>query len=139
MDAEIWRAIERGLTCDITTIGRKSGQARRVEIWYFVIEERVYITGTPGKRDWYANILANPDMVMHVKQGAQADLAAWAAIPITVEDERRRIMGEVIRRNSWFRSEGSQLEEWVAGSPLIALDFRNSPLSLPEYELRFTM
>lgn len=122
MNADIWRAIEGGLTCDITTIGRKSGQARRIEIWYFVIDGHVYITGTPGRRDWYANILANPSIVLHIKQGARADLTA-RAVPITDSGERRRIMGEVMRRNGWFRSEGSRLEDWVAGSPLIAVDF----------------
>jgi hypothetical protein len=64
-------------------------------------------------------------MLMHVQEGTRADIAAQA-IPITAEDERRRIMGEVMRRNRWFRNEGSRLDEWVAGSPLIALDFETA-------------
>jgi deazaflavin-dependent oxidoreductase (nitroreductase family) len=122
MELEIRRAIERGLTCDITTMGRKSGEPRRLEIWYFVVEGRVYITGTPGPRDWYANLLLDPRMTFHVKQGASADLPA-RAIPITDQAERRRIMGAVMRQNNWFASQQSSLDDWVAGSPLVEVRF----------------
>lgn len=122
MQAEIWRAIEAGLTCDITTTGRSSGLPRRIEIWYFVVDGRVYLTGTPGPRDWYANLLANPRLIFHVKQGARADLPALAT-PITDPAERRRIMGAVMAANTWFRAQPYNLEAWLAGSPLVELRF----------------
>jgi deazaflavin-dependent oxidoreductase (nitroreductase family) len=122
MDDRIRRALADGLTCDITTTGRVSGRPRRIEIWYFVVDERVYITGTPGPRDWYANLLAQPRLVFHVKEGARADLPA-RALPITDPTERRRIMGEVMRRNGWFRSQSYDLDTWVASSPLMAVEF----------------
>jgi deazaflavin-dependent oxidoreductase (nitroreductase family) len=120
MDPQIWAAIERGLTCDITTYGRKSGQPRRIEIWYFVIDGTVYISGTPGARDWYANVLAEPQLIFHVKHGAHADLPARAE-PIVDRAERRRIMALIMHANSYF--SGGDLESWVAGSPLIAVHF----------------
>lgn len=122
MNDAIQQAIKRGLTCDITTYGRKSGQARRIEIWYFVVDDRVYITGTPGPRDWVANLQANPAMIFHVKQGAQADLPARGT-PILDPQERRRVMGAVMAQNSWFRAQQFDLEAWVAGSPLVAVGF----------------
>ena len=122
LDDTIRRALAGGLTCDITTTGRTSGQPRRIEIWYFVVGERVYLTGTPGPRDWYANLLAQSRLVFHVKQGAQADLPA-RAVPITDPDERRRIIGEVMRGNSWFRSQSFDLDTWVASSPLVEVEF----------------
>ena len=48
------------LTIDITTTGRRSGQARRIEIWMLDVDGRFFITGTPGRRDWLANLLADP-------------------------------------------------------------------------------
>jgi deazaflavin-dependent oxidoreductase (nitroreductase family) len=120
MDKQIWAAIERGLTCDITTIGRKSGQPRRIEIWYFVVDGTVYISGTPGARDWYANVQANPQLIFHVKQGAHADLPARAE-PIREPVERRRIMARIMAANSYFA--GGDLAAWVADSPLIAVRF----------------
>src|SRR5262249_30636794 len=122
MDDSIRRVLARGLTCDITTTGRMSGKPRRIEIWYFLIDGQVYITGTPGPRDWYANLLAQPHFIFHIKEGARTDLRARAA-PITDPVERRRIIGEVMRGNGWFRSQRFDLDAWVAGSPLVAVEF----------------
>ena len=122
MDAAIWRAIERGLTCDITTTGRSSGLPRRIEIWYFVVDGRVYLTGTPGPRDWLANLQADPRMTFHVKEGARADLPARAVV-IDGPAERRRVMGAVMRGNAWFREQPFDLDAWVAGSPLAEVVF----------------
>lgn len=122
MDETIKSALQRGLTCDITTTGRRSGQPRRTEIWYFVIDGRVYITGTPGPRDWYANLLTEPRLTLHVKQGALADLPARAT-PITNPAERARLMAAIRQRNDWYVSEGHGLDAWVSGSPLVAIDF----------------
>jgi deazaflavin-dependent oxidoreductase (nitroreductase family) len=122
MDPAIRRAIEGGLTCDITTFGRKSGEPRRLEIWYFVVDGRVYISGTPGPRDWYANLGVNPRMIFHVKQGARADLPA-SAVLIDDRGERRRIMGAVMGQNSWFGAQPFSLDDWVAGSPLVEVVF----------------
>jgi deazaflavin-dependent oxidoreductase (nitroreductase family) len=117
---ELWRAIERGLTCDITTIGRTSGLPRRIEIWYFVIDGMVYISGTPGHRDWLENMRANPQFTFHVKQGARADLPAHGVV-IDDPDERRRVMARIMKANSYF--SGGSLEAWVAGSPLVRVEF----------------
>jgi deazaflavin-dependent oxidoreductase (nitroreductase family) len=122
MDETIKQALAHGLTCDITTTGRISGKPRRIEIWYFMVDGRVYITGTPGPRDWYANLLAQPRMVFHIKEGAQADLPGHAN-PITDPAERRRIMGAVMRNNSWFRTQSFDLDAWVARSPLVEVEF----------------
>jgi len=131
MDESIRRALANGLTCDITTTGRTSGKPRRIEIWYCVLEGRVYITGTPGPRDWYANLLAQPRLVFHVKEGAQADLPARAT-PITNPAERRRILGHAMRNNSWFMAQDYDLDAWVAASPLVAIEFGDANLDREE-------
>ena len=38
-------------TIDLTTFGRRSGLPRRIEIWWFQVDDRFVITGTPGRRD----------------------------------------------------------------------------------------
>ena len=118
MQELVRRALERGLTCEITTTGRRSGQPRRVEIWYFLVDGRVYLTGTPGPRDWLANLRVRPELVFHLKEGARADLAAQAVI-IDDTSERRRVMGAIMAGNSWFRTQPFDLEAWVAASPLV--------------------
>ncbi len=61
-------------------------------------------------------------MIFHVKEGAQADLPARAN-PITDMDERRRVLGAVMRSNSWFSAQSYDLDTWVAGSPLVEVEF----------------
>ena len=60
MDDQIRRALARGHLIDITTTGRKTGEPRRLEMWFHNLDGRIYITGTPGRRDWYANLVAEP-------------------------------------------------------------------------------
>jgi deazaflavin-dependent oxidoreductase (nitroreductase family) len=122
MDETTRRAIAHGLTCDITTMGRRSGAPRRIEIWYFVVGGAVYLTGTPGQRDWYANLAADPRLTFHVKEGARADLPATARL-IDDPGERRRVMGAVMAQNSWFTAQPYSLDDWVAGSPLVEVLF----------------
>ena len=38
--------------CDVSTVGRRSGRTRRVEIWYVVGAGRLVLTGTPETRHW---------------------------------------------------------------------------------------
>ena len=74
MDTTVKEVLERGGTVDITTIGRKSGLPRRTEIYFHQFDGKFYLTGRPGfKRDWVANIVANPEFTLHLKHGVTAD------------------------------------------------------------------
>jgi hypothetical protein len=74
MDKGLRQALARDRVIDITTTGRKSGQPRRIEIWFHRLDGRLFITGLPGHRSWYANLLANPAFTFHLKGSAKADL-----------------------------------------------------------------
>ncbi|HLF44401.1 MAG TPA: nitroreductase/quinone reductase family protein [Acidimicrobiia bacterium] len=74
-----WR---EGASPTITTTGRKTGLSRRVEIYFHQFDGDYYLTGRPGfKRDWEANIKANPDFTLHLKRGFTAD------VPVVGETE----------------------------------------------------
>jgi deazaflavin-dependent oxidoreductase (nitroreductase family) len=117
MDEQIRRALTADRVIDITTIGRRSGQPRRVEIWFHNLDGRLYITGTPGKRDWYANLLAQPRFTFHLKESVTADLPARAT-PVTDPALRRRIMARILEK---LGRPADDLEARVAGSPLVAV------------------
>jgi hypothetical protein len=120
MDEQVRYALEHGRTVDITTIGRTSGTPRRIEIWFHNIDGHIYITGTPGRRDWYANLRSNPNFTFHLKEGLQADLPARAVL---IEDvEAKRIILTRIR-DTIGRSD--DLETWVAQSPLVEVVFND--------------
>lgn len=52
IDDAIRHALETDRTIDITTIGRTSGQPRRIETWFYRVGDNIYLSGSPGKRDW---------------------------------------------------------------------------------------
>ena len=114
MDEQVKQALERDRTIDITTFGRKTGLPRRIEIWFHNLEGCLYITGLPGSRDWYANLVANPVFTFHLKESVQADLPARAT-PIVDEAQRRDILARITRNLGGQRD----LEAWVKGSPLV--------------------
>ena len=118
MNEQIRQALERGRVIDITTIGRMSGQPRRLEIWFHNLDGTIYITGTPGKRGWYANLLAQPAFTFHLKEGLIADLPAEAS-PITDPVERRRVFTRILGN----LGRSNDLAAWLAGSPLVSVTF----------------
>ena len=121
MDERIQRALENDRTIDITTTGRNSGQPRRIEIWMYRYDGRVFLSGSPGTRDWYANLVRQPEFTFHLKGSVQADLPAIAH-PITDEAERR----EVIRGIREDLGRGTEnLDDWIARSPLVEVEFRD--------------
>jgi len=117
MDDAVRRALERDRTVDITTRGRRSGEGQRIEIWFHNLDGRLYITGLPGRRDWYANLQAHAEFTFHLKESAVADLPARAR-PIVEPDERRAVLAAILGRLGRER----QLEEWVARSPLVEVE-----------------
>lgn len=115
---QIRDALARDRTIDITTIGRTSGRPRRLETWFHRLDDRYYMTGTPGRRDWYANLVANPDFTFHLKETTKADLPA-RAIPITDRAARRALLSRITATIG----ESHRLEEWIERSPLVEITF----------------
>jgi deazaflavin-dependent oxidoreductase (nitroreductase family) len=119
LEPALQRALSKPHRIDITTTGRRSGLPRRIELVFHVIDGAIVISGRPGRRDWYANLLANPAMTLHLTGGpVVADLPAIAR-PITEPEERRRVM-EAVTRN-WQAED--HFEIFYRRSPLIEVTF----------------
>ena len=114
MDSEIDHALKSDSLIDITTIGRKTGKPQKIEIVFHNLDGLLYISGRPGKRDWYANLVAKPQFTFHLKQSTQADIPA-RAVPITDEAARRQVMTKVVEK--WNQQD--KLEAFVQSSPLV--------------------
>ena len=112
-------ALRNDLTIDITTTGRRSGLPRRVEIWFLCVDGRFFITGTPGPRDWYANLLADPSFTFHLKESMTADLAA-TAVPVHDPAMRRHVVESAAAR--WYLTQ-VDLAEMVEHAPMIEVTF----------------
>ena len=123
MEPAVKEALDRGGIVDITTTGRRSGQARRIEIYLHQFDEVYYLTGRPGwKRDWVANIVAHPEFTVHLKRGITADVTVVGE-PEPDREERGRILFRALTEN-WGRDPGetrADLDRWIDQAPFIRL------------------
>jgi deazaflavin-dependent oxidoreductase (nitroreductase family) len=120
MDSAIENALKKDNLIDMTTTGSKSGKPHRIEIAFHNFDGKLYITGSPGKRDWYANLLANSHFTFHLKQSARADIPATAT-PITDEVTRREVLSKVVVK--WKKQ--NELEAFMQSSPLVEVRLDN--------------
>lgn len=99
-------------TIDLTTYGRKTGLPRRIEIWWFQVDGRFLITGTPGRRDWMANVRNDPRVIIHAN-----GLDIEARVELIEDPEFRR---HVFTRpsTSWYSTQ-EQLDQLVETAPMV--------------------
>ena len=124
MDSVVRAALRHGGVADITTIGRKTGLPRRIEIYFHHFDGELYLTGRPGpKRDWEANIEANPDFTLHLKRGVIADVEVRGA-PEPDRDERARILYRALTESWGSEPERvrAALDRWVDTAPFIRFE-----------------
>ena len=111
---DVRQALDQQQTVDITTTGRRSGRPRRIETWRYRAGGRFWLTGSPGRRDWYANLTVHPDITLHL---TDRDLPARGRL-VTDPDERARVLGEIVPDLTW----AGRLEDWLKGSPLVEIE-----------------
>jgi deazaflavin-dependent oxidoreductase (nitroreductase family) len=125
MDTSVKNALDRGGVVDITTVGARTGTHRRIEINFIHLDGSYYITGKPGfKRDWLANMKANPNFTVHLKHGLTADVSAEAE-EITNEDQRSEVLYRILTE-SWGNEPDKAkhiLPRWVEKAPLVEFTF----------------
>ena len=118
MDEATRSALHRSQVIDLTTTDRRTGRARRIEIFLHEEDGLLFISGMPRAdrtRDWIRNIEADPRVVIHLKGAVVADLPATARV-ITDPDERRPLIEAAARR--WRRTDVSTM---MQHSPLIVV------------------
>ena len=125
LEAEVRNALSIDMVVDITTVGRKSGEDRRIEIWCHLMDGKLYLAAAPGTRSWYANLAANPNVTLHLKDAVKADIAVQAR-PIVDSTERRDVFTRLAAQSAFRQGQGLDVETWLAGSKLVEL-VPNSP------------
>ena len=91
----------------LTTIGRKTGLPREIEIWFVEFDGKYFVLAEHGERaDWVKNIRANPRV--HVRLADQS----FDATARVLDKERDQVMYD----------QAQQLERekygWGAGLPI---------------------
>jgi hypothetical protein len=125
MNEEIKRALKEDRTIDIITTGAKSGLQRRTEIWFTNINGRIIICGTPyagtgkgqlARRDWLANLKANPEFTFCFKESISVELPA-RAVEVTDVEDRRYLMSAA--ETKWYRDQVDSIDDLVKHSPIV--------------------
>jgi deazaflavin-dependent oxidoreductase (nitroreductase family) len=66
LDDRTRRAVDRAWNCRLITVGRKSGEPRRVTIWFALDGDEVVLAGGPDGPHWYRNLKACEDVELQI-------------------------------------------------------------------------
>lgn len=112
-----------GPVCYVTTVGRVSGRAHRVDIWYLDRNDCVYLLSGYGARaDWVQNMLAQPAVTVEIPvigSTARTVVEAYVADVGPVDDELAIREAMDVRYHGW--SPGQPLSSWARESLLVRL------------------
>ena len=118
IDKNIIGLLRHDMGVDITTRGRKTSLARRIEIWAHYLQGRIFLASRPGRRSWYANLIDNPEFTIHIKEIKTINIPAIAN-PI-LEKENRHLALEIIQGGTEFQERKNMvIEDWVSGSCIV--------------------
>ncbi|MCO5221457.1 MAG: nitroreductase family deazaflavin-dependent oxidoreductase [Thermomicrobiales bacterium] len=101
----------------LTTIGRRTGEPHRIEIWFAVEDGVVYLlSGGRDRADWVRNLQANPDVSIELGTETFTGVAQVLS-PDSPEDRRaRELLVEKYRK-------GNELDDWGRTSLPVAIRF----------------
>ena len=117
MDESIQQALERDRTIDITTMGREN---RAVSPYRDLVPQcrgALVHYGDSRTSRLVCQPAGTPGFTFHLKQSVRTDLPARATA-ILDKAQRREIMATIHQKLSGKRD----LEAWVEGSPLVAVE-----------------
>ena len=117
-------ALARGGLVEITTRQRDTGRPRRAGVALHNVDRQLVLADRPGARAWYADLLADPTLTIHLEGlGVTADVPATAQ-PVTDWRRRRVLMERVMVKGFGFAPErvGRELDFWVTRSPLMLVE-----------------
>jgi deazaflavin-dependent oxidoreductase (nitroreductase family) len=99
--------LRRSFFIRTTMRGRRSGRPRTVETTYvWDGGTRLYLSGYPGRRDWVANMAANPDVMLHTVEGSRwYDVPAYARV---LRDRNERLQHLLAFIEHWASRMGRE-------------------------------
>lgn len=105
--------------CYLTTTGRVSGAPHRIEIWFALQGETIYLlSGGVDRSDWVRNLMISPEVVLELGDRRRSTRARLVE-PGTDEDAlARRLLFEK------YTARGStDLKDWAATALPVAIDW----------------
>jgi len=103
--------------CYVTTVGRRTGRAHQIEIWFAVRRTSLYLLAGDANSDWVRNMDADPRVTVRV-----GDLVYPArARRVSDEGEDSYARQNLAAKYQGWR-EGDELSDWARHALCIAID-----------------
>jgi deazaflavin-dependent oxidoreductase (nitroreductase family) len=103
--------------CYLTTRGRVTGRPHRIEIWFAIEKDTLYMLSGGGSRsDWVKNLLTTPAVTIELGAGRFVGQARIVAGP--AEDELAR----TLVHDKYAAGYGGDLSGWRRSALPIAVD-----------------
>jgi len=114
-----WSEFSGEQYCYLTTRGRVTGRAHRIEIWLAIDGETLYMLSGGGERsDWVKNLRRTPEVTIEIGSGRFAGRAHVVAD--AAEDEHAR----TLVHNKYASTYGDDLSDWRRSALPVAVDHR---------------
>src|SRR5436190_6421313 len=106
-DVPAWATFADEQFCYLTTVGRVSGRPHRIEIWFAIDGETLYMLSGGGERsDWVRNLRRDPAVAIEIGTGRFAGRAR--VVTDTAEDKRAR----ALVHGKYARNYAGDLSGW---------------------------
>ena len=103
--------------CYLTTLGRRSGRAHRIEIWFAVRDGTLYMLAGGGERsDWVRNLMVEPRVTIELGGRTLVAMARVLAAGTDEDALARRLLVEK------YSPRESNLEGWGRSALPVAFD-----------------
>ncbi len=114
-----WSSFADEQVCYLTTRGRVTGHARRIEIWFALEGATLYLlSGGRDRSDWVKNLRVSPKVTVELG----ASVFAGRARIVADDDEQERARALV--HDKYARSYGGDLSGWRRSALPVAVDLR---------------
>ncbi|MEX2420977.1 MAG: nitroreductase/quinone reductase family protein [Actinomycetota bacterium] len=105
--------------CYLTTTGRITGSPHRIEIWFAMADETVFLmAGDRDRSDWVRNLMVTPDVVLEIGDRKRTTRARIVDDGTDEDVAARRLMLE-----KYSDRDGGDLSIWGRTSLVVAIDW----------------
>jgi deazaflavin-dependent oxidoreductase (nitroreductase family) len=115
---ETWSPFADEQYCYLTTIGRVTGRPHRIEIWFAIEQDTLYmLSGGADRSDWVRNLRRDPAVTVEI--GTRAFQGRARVVTDRTESERAR----TLVHDKYAPGYRGDLTSWRRRSLPIAVDF----------------
>ena len=105
--------------CYLTTTGRITGDPHRIEIWFVLADQRVFLmAGDRDRSDWVRNLMITPDVELELGGRKRATRARVVEEGSEEDTLARRLMLE-----KYASRDGGDLSTWGRTALVVAIDW----------------